>query len=185
MMFKLSRLDYSSDTPISYLKLQQSYMRGLGLSVKKDTGLEGVTLEYMLAGLGAKSPEAGQPDVNFTGGNIKVTPGNLTNKLIGDKLDELEGSIEELAKNALGIVESGWKWLVTLNNQPGIDEKIISQKESPSEKEQTPIFDFYHRGYAYYLRDLERKYQYFRAWVNEISRDRLGSDSLLIERGPP
>jgi Fe-Mn family superoxide dismutase len=158
-----------------------AYVTNLNKAVESAAGLEGKTLEQMLASNCAAVPENIRTAVrNNGGGHINhtmfweiMTP-NGGGKPVGNFAQAITGQFggfdqfkEKFNNAALTRFGSGWAWLV---KQAGKIEIVSSaNQDSPLMEGKFPVMGLDVWEHAYYLKYQNRRGEYINAWWNVVN----------------
>jgi Fe-Mn family superoxide dismutase len=192
MAFELPKLPYANDAlephidaktmEIHHDKHHQAYVNNLNKAIEGKPGLEGKSIEELLANNLAAVPEDIRTAVRNNGGGHANHSlfwqtmgsgggGEPTGKL-ADDIKSTFGSFdafkEKLADAGAKRFGSGWAWLI--KNKSG-ELEIIStaNQDSPLMEGNTPILGVDVWEHAYYLKYQNRRPDYLKAWWDTVN----------------
>lgn len=193
-MFKLPELGYdfaalephidAATMEIHHDKHHAAYVEKLNEALKNNPGLQGKTIEELLADLD-KSPEDIRTIICNNGGGHHnhslfwevMKPGGAREP--SDKLAEIFintfGGFEDfkakMGEVAVGRFGSGWAWLVRQPASGKLDIYSTANQDSPLTEGKTPILGLDVWEHAYYLKYQNRRSDYVTAWWNVVNWD--------------
>jgi len=192
--FSLPELSYSYDAlepyidkmtmEIHHTKHHNGYVTKLNAAVD-GTGLEGKTLEELMADVSSYSPA-----VRNNGGghynhslfwSVMKAGGSTPSGEISDALNSTFGSFDSFKDNfskaAATRFGSGWAWLIVsdgslaITSTPNQDNPLMDVVE----KKGTPILGLDVWEHAYYLKYQNRRPEYIDNWFNVINWDEVAN----------
>jgi Fe-Mn family superoxide dismutase len=165
---------------IHHGKHHAAYVANLNKALEGHPGLQGKTIEALLADLSA-IPEAIRGAVrNNGGGHANHTlfwsimgpgSGGAPTGGIADAITTTFGSFDSFKEkiNTAGATRfgSGWSWLVV--NKGKLEVMSTPNQDSPLSEGKTPILGVDVWEHAYYLKYQNRRPDYLQAWWNTVS----------------
>lgn len=193
-MFKLPELGYdfaalephidAATMEIHHDKHHAAYVEKLNEALKNNPGLQGKTIEELLADLD-KSPEDIRTIICNNGGGHHnhslfwevMKPGGArepSGKLAEIFINTFGGFEDFKAKMgevAVGRFGSGWAWLVRQPASGKLEIYSTANQDSPLTEGKTPILGLDVWEHAYYLKYQNRRSDYVTAWWNVVNWD--------------
>jgi superoxide dismutase, Fe-Mn family len=170
---------------IHHDKHHAAYVNNLNAALKDVPGLDGKSVEQIIADLNA-IPEGVRTAVRNNGGGHAnhtlfwdiMTPGGskTPSGALGDAINATFGSVEELKKqvNDAGAKRfgSGWSWLIT-DGSGALSIVSTPNQDSPIMEGKTPLLGIDVWEHAYYLKYQNRRPDYLAAWWEVLNWDKV------------
>jgi superoxide dismutase, Fe-Mn family len=189
MAFELPKLSYSYDAlephidartmEIHHTKHHQTYITNVNNAIAGKAGLEGKTVEQLIANLNEVPEEIRMVVRNNGGGHsnhsffwkimgpgMGGTPGGELASAINTTFGSFDSFKEQFAKAAVGRFGSGWAWLVIDGGKLAITS--TPNQDSPIMEGKRPVLGLDVWEHAYYLKYQNRRPDYIGAWWNVV-----------------
>src|SRR5579871_4993115 len=187
--YDYSALEPTIDTQtmqIHHGKHHQAYVNNLNAAIKDVSGLDGKSVEEIIADLNAL-PESIRTAVRNNGGGHAnhtlfweiMTPGGskAPTGALAAAITSTFGDVEALKKqtNEAGTKRfgSGWAWLVA-DGSGALSVTSTPNQDSPLMEGKTPILGVDVWEHAYYLKYQNRRPDYLTAWWEVVNWDEVG-----------
>jgi len=167
---------------IHYSKHHQGYVTKLNGALEAHSGLQGKSVEQLMADINTV-PEAIRTAVRNNGGGHAnhslfwqvMGPGGggqPTGQLadaISGTFESFDGFKEKFSDAAATRFGSGWAWLVVVGGKLAVES--TPNQDSPLMEGKTPILGLDVWEHAYYLKYQNRRPEYISAWWNIVKWD--------------
>jgi Fe-Mn family superoxide dismutase len=189
MAFELPKLPYSYDAlephidartmEIHHTKHHQTYITNVNNAIAGKAGLEGKTVEQLIANLN-EVPEEIRTVVRNNGGGhanhsffwkimgpgMGGTPGGELASAINTTFGSFDSFKEQFQKAAVGRFGSGWAWLIIDGGKLAITS--TPNQDSPIMEGKRPVLGLDVWEHAYYLKYQNRRPDYIGAFWNVV-----------------
>jgi Fe-Mn family superoxide dismutase len=189
MAFELPKLPYSYDAlephidartmEIHHTKHHQTYITNVNNAIAGKAGLEGKTVEQLIANLN-EVPEDIRTVVRNNGGGhanhsffwkimgpgMGGTPGGELASAINTTFGSFDSFKEQFQKAAVGRFGSGWAWLIIDGGKLAITS--TPNQDSPIMEGKRPVLGLDVWEHAYYLKYQNRRPDYIGAFWNVV-----------------
>jgi Fe-Mn family superoxide dismutase len=190
-MFELPTLSYGYEDlaphidartmEIHHSKHHAGYVKNLNGALENAPGLQGKSVEEILADLNAVPDNVRMAVRNNGGGHANHTlfwsvmgpdgggePGGELATAISNAFSDFSSFKDNFSKSALTRFGSGWAWLA-VNGNGGLSVLSTPNQDSPLSQGLTPILGIDVWEHAYYLNYQNRRADYIAAWWNVVN----------------